>query len=82
MDFVKVTTSGQVSIPKKIRSQLSTNLFYCELTPEGVLFRPSNHELKKIKKNIAFKDLPQFTFKGKNPKETNLASHIDEIVYL
>lgn len=81
MNFIKMTTNGQVTIPKAFRAQLGTEYFVCELEGNTVLFRPveiSKHKKKSAK--YTMDDLRAFSFEGKNPDET-LADKIDDIVY-
>lgn len=81
MNFIKMTTNGQVTIPKIFREKMDTEYFICELEAGVVIFRPV--ELKKFKKKKAkysMDDLLSFSFKGKNPKE-DLVPQIDSIVY-
>ena len=83
MNVVKVTTSGQVSIPTEIRKSFKTSFYTCEIYEGGILFRPielQENQPKKYKYTID--DLKKFSFKGRNPKEKNLSAKIDEIVYL
>lgn len=81
MNFIKMTTSGQVTIPKQFRKHFDTDVFICNLENEAVVFRPV--EVKRFRKRKAkytMKDFLAFTFEGKNPKES-LVDQIDHIVY-
>lgn len=83
MNVVKVTTSGQISIPSNIRKKFSTSLFACEIYEGGIFFRPIEFQENKPKKyRYTMDDFKKFNFKGRNPKEKDLARKIDEIVYL
>lgn len=83
MNVVKVTTSGQISIPSEIRKKFNTSHFVCEIYEGGILFRPIEFQENKAKKyKYTMDDFKKFSFKGKDPKEKDLARKIDEIVYL
>lgn len=83
MNVVKVTTSGQVSIPTEIRKSFKTSFYTCEIYEGGILFRPIElQETPSKKYKYTIDDLKKFSFKGKNPKEKNLSGKIDEILYL
>lgn len=82
MNFIKVTTSGQVTIPKPFRTKFATDYYVCELENRGILFRPVHiGRTGKTKKMYTIKDLTNWSFKGKNPREKNIAQKIDQIVY-
>ncbi len=81
MSIVKVTSSGQISIPKKLRKKIKAEYFICELKEGGYFFQPVETENTKEKK-YRMKDLKAWNFKGKNPEEKDLSRRIDEIVYL
>lgn len=81
MNFIKMTSNGQVTIPKEFRKRFDTDVFVCDFENEAVVFRPV--ELKRYRKKKAkytMKDLLAFKIKSKNPKE-RLADQIDHIVY-
>ncbi|MBT4385097.1 hypothetical protein HOD30_05115 [Candidatus Peregrinibacteria bacterium] len=81
MKVVKVTTSGQISIPKVIRMKVNADCFTCELTPEGILFRPVDSPIFKAQKDKKYdmKDLLNFKVKSKNKEQ--IAHKIDSIIY-
>lgn len=82
MNFIKVTTSGQVTIPKPFRTKFATDYYVCELEDRGILFRPVDiGKTDKTKKTYTMKDLTNWSFKGKNSREKNIASTIDQIIY-
>lgn len=82
MNVVKVTTSGQITIPIEVRRKFKTQIFSCELTEEGFLFRPVEVQKTNPKKyKYTMEEFKKWSFKSKNPKEHNLADKIDEIVY-
>ena len=83
MEIFQITTSGQITIPKKIRQNLGTKHFTCERGEGGILIlRPVGVEKKNEKKVYSVKDLREAIIKkSKCPKETNLAEKIDQIVY-
>ena len=81
MNVVKVTTSGQITLPKELRKRFKTDLFFCELNSGGILFLPLEVKSKSHKKyKYTMEDLKKWKFKGKNPKES-YAERIDEIIY-
>ena len=80
MNVVKVTTSGQISIPSNIRKKFKTDYFLCEERDGGIFFK-SIHTSDPFEKKHTLKDLSKGIFKSKNPKETSLAYKIDEIIY-
>lgn len=83
MNVVKVTTSGQITIPKEIRKRFKTQIFVCEAFEDGFIFRPVEVKLpgkKKYKYTMDEFKAWKIT-KSKCPEETNLAGKIDEIVY-
>ena len=79
MNFVKATTSGQITIPKKIRNKFKTDYFVCQLSENGVLFVPVDLPKEAGKKPHSIKELKAWSFSSKNPKEKNLADKIDSI---
>lgn len=82
MNVVKVTTSGQITIPTEIRRKFKTQIFVCELTEEGFLFRPIEVQKSKPKKyKYTMDEFKKWSFKDKKSKERNLADKIDDIVY-
>ncbi|KKU78594.1 MAG: hypothetical protein UY05_C0054G0005 [Candidatus Peregrinibacteria bacterium GW2011_GWA2_47_7] len=83
MNVVKVTTSGQITIPAEIRSKFKTQIFSCEFTEEGFLFRPVEVNQAKPKKyKYKMADLKKWKIhKSKCPDEHNLAGKIDKIIY-
>ncbi|MEK7145968.1 MAG: AbrB/MazE/SpoVT family DNA-binding domain-containing protein [Patescibacteria group bacterium] len=81
MSIVKVTTSGQISIPKELRKKIKAVYFTCELKGDGIFFRPINALELPGEKKYSMEDFRKWSFKGKNPKEKNLAGKIDSIIY-
>jgi bifunctional DNA-binding transcriptional regulator/antitoxin component of YhaV-PrlF toxin-antitoxin module len=81
MNVVQLTTSGQISIPKALRDGFKTKIFTCEKVPEGILFKPVETDTDPFPKTYTLNDLKKGIFAGKNAKEKNLASKIDEILY-
>ncbi len=82
MNVVKVTTSGQITIPAEIRKKFKTKIFVCELTDEGFLFRPVELQKSKPKKyKYTMDEFKAWSFKDTKCKDRNLADKIDEIVY-
>lgn len=84
MNVIKLTTNGQVTIPKFFRDKFKTVQYYtCEVNEGGVLFKPLDNDgvIKKRSTKYDITDLRKFRFKGRNPKEKNLSSKIDSIVY-
>ena len=82
MNIVKMTRNGQVTIPANMRRGLQTAYYICEISESGVLFKPVDLEKTKTKKVMfGMKDLKNWTFESKNPKEKNLAKKIDQILY-
>ena len=81
MNVVQVTSSGQISIPKALRDGFKTKIFICEKVPEGILFKPVETDTDPFPKKYTLKDLKRGMFNGKDPKEKNLASKIDDILY-
>lgn len=82
MNFVKVTSSGQVTLPKPLREKFKTDFFVCELSDGGILFLPVNlPEKSTSQKKYSISDFKEWKFKGKNPKEKTLTEKIDQIVY-
>lgn len=79
MDIVKVTTSGQISIPKKLRTKIKADYFMCVIKDGGYFFMPVETENTKEKK-YTMKDLKNWSFKDNDP-DTDWSSKIDEIVY-
>ena len=65
MDIVKVTTSGQISIPKKLRTKIKADYFMCVIKDGGYFFKPVETENNKF----TMQDLKKWNFKGKNPEE-------------
>ncbi len=78
MDIVKVTTSGQISIPRNVRNRFKTKFFYCRQTINGILFTPV--EEKDMKKKYTISDMKKFVFKDNDP-DKDWSSKIDQIVY-
>lgn len=79
MNILKVTSSGQISIPKYLRVKYDTDYFQCNGTAEGILFSPiKKKEVAKKKYTIA--DMKKFMFKDNDP-DKDWSSKIDEIVY-
>ncbi len=78
MDIVKVTTSGQISIPKKLRTKIKADYFMCVIKDGGYFFKPVETENSKF----TMDDLKKWNFKGKNPEEKDISRRIDELVYL
>lgn len=70
MDLYKITTSGQVTLPRVLRKNFGTDYFSAELIDGGILFRPvyvrrpAHPDPKPHKK----KDLKGFHFKA-NPSD-------------
>ena len=81
MNVVKVTTSGQITIPKEIRRSFENKLFICEQVEGTIVFKPLEDKFTHFPKKYTIKDLKQAMFKSKNPKEKDLAGKIDQIVY-
>ncbi len=83
MEIFQITTSGQITIPKKIRKHLKTKHFTCERGEGDVLIlRPIGAKESFGKKAYSIKDLRKAIIKkSKCPEEKNLAGKIDEIVY-
>lgn len=83
MNVLKVTTSGQITIPTEIRGKFKTKIFVCELVEEGFLFRPIQVAAAKPKKyKYTMEEFKKWKIKDtKCPEETKLADKIDEIVY-
>ena len=80
MNFIKMTTNGQVTIPKAFRDKFATDYYICELKGGVVLFRPVEMKVypkKKVK--YTMEDLKAFTFEDDNPGD--LSSEIDSVVY-
>lgn len=82
MNFVKVTTSGQITIPKEFRNKFATGFFTCELLEDGVFFKPVLiKKTRPQKKKYTLTEFKKWSFKGKHPEEKNLAGKIDQIIY-
>jgi bifunctional DNA-binding transcriptional regulator/antitoxin component of YhaV-PrlF toxin-antitoxin module len=83
MNVVKVTTSGQITIPIHLRRKLKTQMFFCDLTDEGLLFRPIEIQKTHQKKpKYTLEDFKKWKIKkSKCPTEHNLAQNIDKIIY-
>lgn len=79
MPIVKVTTSGQISIPKNVRDTFKTKFFYCNLTVHGILYTPVEEKEAK-KKKYTISDMKKFMFKDNDP-DKDWSSKIDKIVY-
>ncbi len=83
MNVFQITTSGQITIPKRIREKLKTKHYTCERMEGDVLIlRPAHFTSQEDVKKYTIKDLREAIIKkSKCPEETNLAGKIDEIVY-
>lgn len=82
MNVVQVTSSGQISIPKALRSRFKTKFFTCELTSKGVLFKPLEEDRDPFEKKYTIKDLRKAMIPAKKgAKKDGLSMQIDQIVY-
>jgi bifunctional DNA-binding transcriptional regulator/antitoxin component of YhaV-PrlF toxin-antitoxin module len=84
MNIVKLSSSGQVTLPKKLREEFDTDTFAYERVDGGILFYPVNVEkmsTKRTQKKYSMDEFKAWSFESKNSKETNLAGKIDSIVY-
>lgn len=84
MQTVKLTSSGQISLPKQYRDRFDTNIFEYKIIGNEFRAIPlvTDHYITNITgKKYTLKDLDKAIFTSKNKKETNLAGKIDEILY-
>ena len=73
---VKVTTSGQVTLPKAYRDKCDTNLFVYEIDGSTFVVQPLQIIPSVSNKKYKIKDAPKFVFSSKNKREKNLAGKI------
>lgn len=81
MNFTKITTNGQVTIPKAFRDRFQTEFYICELDEGAVVFRPIEIKKDEKKQKYTMKDFKNFSFKGKDPQEKHLSDKVDSITY-
>ncbi len=82
MNVVQLTTSGQISIPKALRSRFKTKFFTCESTSQGILFKPLEEDRDPFEKKYTMKDLRKAMIPAKRgAKRDTLSLEIDQIVY-
>ena len=83
MQTVKVTTSGQISLPKEYRQKFDTNIYKYEQKGNMIIIEPFFEELQfyQTPKKYTKEDLKKAVFISNDKKETNLAGRIDEILY-
>jgi len=78
---VKVTTSGQVTLPKIYRDQYDTDLFIYEIEGTALIVKPLQIVGAKSSGKYKIQDAPKFVFSSKDKKEKNLATKIDNVLY-
>lgn len=82
---VKVTTSGQITLPKAFRDQFDTDIFSYEINGGTCVVRPIEVNLfgKSLLtgKKYTWDDLEEFIISSKCPEEKNITDQIDNIVY-
>ncbi len=81
---VKLTNSGQISLPKQYRDRFNTNLFEYQIIGNQFTVKPliiDRQITDLVGTKYTLKDLEKAIFTSKNKKEKDLASKIDEILY-
>jgi bifunctional DNA-binding transcriptional regulator/antitoxin component of YhaV-PrlF toxin-antitoxin module len=86
MNTVKVTSSGQITLPKIYRNQYNTSVYKYEIVDGEFRVRPflENNNICDMRgSKYSLSDLKQIKFKSKSraDKYKNLSVKIDEILY-
>lgn len=84
MNILRVSSSGQVTLPKKLREEFKTDLFAYERVEGGILFYPVSVESKSTKrsqKKYSMEDFKKWSFKSRDSKEKHLSKKIDSLIY-
>ncbi len=87
MKIIKVTSSGQVTLPKKFREKFDTDIFTYEIAGDHFIIIPvrvtkaSSQKLPGKKSQATLKDLKKAMFHSKNRNLTNLSDQIDQSIY-
>ena len=78
---IKVTTSGQVTLPKAYREKYNTDVFVYEIEGSTFVVHPLQIRTQTGGKQFTSKDAAQFVFSSRNKREKNLGDQIDKILY-
>lgn len=87
MNLVKVSSSGQITLPKAFRAKFDTKIYSYQIKDNEFVVVPVKIDLMsedkqgKNKAKYTLKDLEKVIFTSKNKNEKNIADKIDNILY-
>lgn len=83
MNVVRLSSSGQISLPKEYRDRFDTSLYEYEIKGNYFLVTPMIKETGQYNtsKKYSKKDLKKAIFSSRNKREKNLSQKIDKLLY-
>lgn len=92
MNLVKVSSSGQITLPKVFRQKYGTNFYSYRISGDQLIVIPASvQQFNQVnpqivlpapkKKQSLVQHLQKGIFKSKHPEVNNLSEKIDEVVY-
>lgn len=84
MKTLKVSSSGQITLPRNFRNKYNTDIFTYEIHNNECTFIPIFMTIiqpKEKKKQYELKDLKKAIFHSKHQKNHHLSKEIDQTLY-